>query len=111
MEITDTKLLLQVTEYIKEKAHYGPKKVAFRPFLYLESEGIAMDMLMEGLTFFDLQMGITNLAIYSQGMCICGAEGEENARVCPAFESCTVMIKILSPNLCVIWTPGNPFIR
>lgn len=71
----------QVTEFMREKAHYGPKKVMFKPFLYLESEGIAMEMLLEGLTFFSLQMGITNLAIYSQGQCICGAEGEENARV------------------------------
>ena len=72
----------QLTEYVKEKVHYGPRKVAFKPFLYLESDGISMEMLMQGLTFFDIQFGVTSLAIYSQGPCICGAEGEENSRVC-----------------------------
>ncbi|WAR00328.1 VP13B-like protein [Mya arenaria] len=70
----------KLTEYLKEKAHYGPRKVVFRPFLYLEAEGLALDTLMQGLNFFNSQIGITNLAVYSQGVCICGAEGEENAR-------------------------------
>ena len=70
-----------MTEFVKEKAHYGPKKIMFKPFVYLEAEGISMEMLLEGLMFYSVQMGITNLAIYSQGSCICGAESEENARV------------------------------
>lgn len=70
-----------MTEYLKEKAHYGPKKIVFKPFLYLESDGISMEMLMQGITFFDIQFGVTSVAVYSQGPCICGAEGEENSRV------------------------------
>ena len=75
-------LLLQLTEHTKEKAHYGPKKVSFKPFMYLESEGISLEVLIQGLLFFDVQCGITNLRIFSQGNCICGAKTEENSRVC-----------------------------
>ncbi|KAH3830486.1 hypothetical protein DPMN_103730 [Dreissena polymorpha] len=79
---------------MKEKAHYGPRKIVFRPFLYLESEGLSFEMLMQGLAFFNAQVGITNLSLSSQGVCICGAEGEENTRVGPSSEMCLVARKM-----------------
>ncbi|KAL4227239.1 Vacuolar protein sorting-associated protein 13B [Mactra antiquata] len=75
-----TTIKFKMTEYIKEKAHYGPKKIVFKPFLYLESEGISFEVLMQDYTFFNAQFGITSISVYSQGICICGAEGEENSR-------------------------------
>ena len=36
---------------------------------------------MQGLIYFNVQCGITNLRIFSQGNCICGARSEENSRV------------------------------
>jgi hypothetical protein len=48
-------------------SHYGPQKIAFRPFILLECEGIGVDMLIQGLVFFDAQIGITNLKMLCQG--------------------------------------------
>ena len=61
--------------------HYGPQKIAFRPFILLEGEGIAVDILMQGLIFFDAQIGITTLKMTSQGQCICGVSDEKDERV------------------------------
>ena len=40
-----------------------------------------MELLMQGIIFFDVQFGMTNLRIFTQGNCICGAKSEEIARV------------------------------
>lgn len=71
-------LQFKLTESLREKAHYGPRKVTFKPFLFLEAEGISLEVLWHGITFFDAQFGITNMKIFSQGICICGAEGEND---------------------------------
>ena len=40
-----------------------------------------MEVLMQGLVFFNVQFGMTNLRVFSQGNCVCGARSEENSRV------------------------------
>ena len=61
--------------------HYGPQKIAFRPFILLECEGIGVDLLIQGLVFFDAQIGITNLKMICQGQCICGTKDDIDQRV------------------------------
>ncbi|KAK3589215.1 hypothetical protein CHS0354_020076 [Potamilus streckersoni] len=73
-------IMFKLTEKLKEKVHYGPRKISFNPFLYLESEGISLAMLIKGLDFFDVQFGITNIQIISQGTCICEAVEETHVR-------------------------------
>ncbi|KAL3889914.1 hypothetical protein ACJMK2_002232 [Sinanodonta woodiana] len=73
-------IMFKLTEKLKEKIHYGPRKITFNPFLYLESEGICLAMLIKGLDFFDAQFGITNIQIISQGTCICEAVEETHIR-------------------------------
>ncbi|KAJ8322212.1 hypothetical protein KUTeg_000683 [Tegillarca granosa] len=73
-------LVFKLTEKIREKVHYGPQKVAFRPFMLLEGEGIALEILVQGLLFFDVQFGVTNMLLTSQGQCICGAEDKDDQK-------------------------------
>lgn len=61
--------------------HYGPQKIAFRPFMNLEAEGIGVDIVMKGLTFFNVQFGISNISLETRGNCICGADDSEELRV------------------------------
>ncbi|XP_033726572.1 vacuolar protein sorting-associated protein 13B-like isoform X2 [Pecten maximus] len=70
----------KLTEVLKDKHQFGPKKIAFRPFMLLEGEGITMEILLRGLAFFDLKVGFSNCQLLSQGNCICGAEDEGDTR-------------------------------
>ncbi|XP_060068135.1 intermembrane lipid transfer protein VPS13B-like [Ylistrum balloti] len=70
----------KLTEVLKDKHQFGPKKTAFRPFLLLEGEGIAMEILLRGLAFFDVKVGFSNCQLLSQGHCICGAQDEGDSR-------------------------------
>ena len=78
---------------MREKVHYGPQKIAFRPFLYLETEGIGVDIVMKGLTFFNVQFGISSISLETRGNCICGADDGEDLRVrrvCTSEISCKI---------------------
>lgn len=74
-------ILFQLTEKMREKVHYGPEKIAFRPFMFLKAEGIGLDIIMKGLTFFNVQFGISNISLETRGNCICGADDGEDQRV------------------------------
>ena len=37
----------------------GPHKVAFRPYAQWEADGLALEVLIQGLGFFDVQLGIS----------------------------------------------------
>lgn len=71
----------QLTEKFKEKIRYGPQKMAFRPFIFLEAEGLALDILLQGLNYFNIQLGLTNIRLLSEGNCICGAQDQDDIRV------------------------------
>lgn len=79
--------------------HYGPQKIAFRPFMYLEAEGIGVDIVMKGLTFFNVQFGISNISLETRGNCICGADDSEELRVSTGTstfqgsEACLLMVE------------------
>ncbi|CAC5371342.1 VPS13B [Mytilus coruscus] len=73
-------IMFKLTEKLREKVHYGPQKIAFRPFILLEGEGIAVDILVKGLTFFDAQVGITHLKMLCQGQCICGIKDDTDTK-------------------------------
>lgn len=66
---------------MKEKGRYGSQKVAFRPFLLLEGEGLGVDILARGLGFFDVQTGLSHARLLSQGQCLCGAPADTDCRV------------------------------
>ncbi|XP_061177950.1 intermembrane lipid transfer protein VPS13B-like [Saccostrea echinata] len=73
-------LTFKLTEKMREKVHYGPQKIAFRPFMYMEAEGIGVDIVMKGLTFFNVQFGISNISLETRGNCICGTDDAEDQR-------------------------------
>ncbi|XP_063419366.1 intermembrane lipid transfer protein VPS13B-like [Mytilus trossulus] len=73
-------VMFKLTEKLREKVHYGPQKIAFRPFVLLEGEGIAVDILVKGLAFFDAQVGITHLNMLCQGQCICGIKDDADTK-------------------------------
>ncbi|XP_055998709.1 intermembrane lipid transfer protein VPS13B-like isoform X2 [Ostrea edulis] len=73
-------LTFKLTEKMREKVHYGPEKIAFRPFMFLKAEGIGLDIIMKGLTFFNVQFGISNISLETRGNCICGADDGEDQR-------------------------------
>ncbi|XP_052096921.1 intermembrane lipid transfer protein VPS13B-like isoform X1 [Mytilus californianus] len=73
-------VMFKLTEKLREKVHYGPQKIAFKPFILLEGEGIAVDILVKGLAFFDAQVGITHLKMLCQGQCICGIKDDTDTK-------------------------------
>jgi hypothetical protein len=50
-----------------------------------EADGISLEILMKGLTFFSVQLGLTNTKVYCQGDAICGAKDMENTGRNPVF--------------------------
>ncbi|XP_041362052.1 vacuolar protein sorting-associated protein 13B-like [Gigantopelta aegis] len=64
-------VMFKLTEKMKP-AQLASQRVAFQPFLFLESEGLTAEILVHGLGFFDAQCGITILRILTAGNCICG---------------------------------------
>lgn len=70
----------KLTEVLKDKHQYGPKKIAFRPFMLLEGEGITSEILLKGHAFFNMKVGFSNCQLLSQGHCICGADDEGDTR-------------------------------
>lgn len=76
--------LIQLTESVRETAQYhGPNRLHFKPFLFLEAQGLSTEVVLQGLQFFNAQFGITNMKIVAQGPCICGATDGTDPRVRP----------------------------
>ena len=59
---------------MRDSAYYGPQKVQFRPCLSLECEAIGLEVLLRGLSFFNVQFGISGMKIQGLGEAICGVK-------------------------------------
>ncbi|KAI8506006.1 Vacuolar protein sorting-associated protein 13B [Branchiostoma belcheri] len=53
----------KLTELTQENMFYGPQKLIFKPYLRLEQDGSALEILMRGETFFDAQIGFTKFQL------------------------------------------------
>lgn len=74
-------LLRQVTEHTKEKSHGRGHKLTFHPFLLLEAKGVGIEILIQGVTFFNVQCGVGHISVASQGPCICGQAADSSPQV------------------------------
>ena len=72
----------QVTEHTKEKSRLGGHKLTFHPFLVLEAKGVGVEILMQGVTFFNAQCGVGHISLASLGPCICGQAADSPPQVC-----------------------------
>ena len=63
----------QLTETILDGANYsGSGRVNFVPCVLWEADGVALEVLVRGLVFFNVQFGVTGTNMTSQGDAICG---------------------------------------
>lgn len=61
--------------------HFGPNRVSFRPFLFIEAGGLAVDIFLHGNNYLDVQFGGTHISVSSQGRCACNAKEPEDVKV------------------------------
>lgn len=67
----------QLTETYHDSS-YGAPKVTFHPSVVWEAEGFATEVLIQGLHYTNVQMGLTNSRISCKGDAICGISDFEN---------------------------------
>ncbi|XP_074656098.1 intermembrane lipid transfer protein VPS13B-like [Tubulanus polymorphus] len=72
-------LTFKLTEVVRESRYYGSQRVAFHKFAALEGDGIALEMLLRGASFFDCQLGITSSRMYEIGPCLCGEKASDDS--------------------------------
>ncbi|XP_014673464.1 PREDICTED: vacuolar protein sorting-associated protein 13B-like [Priapulus caudatus] len=65
-------ILFKLTEIVESGALFGTPKTFFRPFLFMELEAGCVEMVIKGLEFTNLQIGITSGRLLSKGECSCG---------------------------------------
>ena len=70
-----------MTEQTKEKSRVRGHKLTFHPFLLLEARGVGVEILMQGVTFFDAQCGVGHISLASLGPCICGHAADTSPQV------------------------------
>ena len=80
----------QLTETVREAVHFGPNRVSFRPFLFVEAGGLAVDIFLHGRNYLDVQFGMTHISVSSQGRCACDAKEPEDLRVSHSFFICHI---------------------
>ncbi|GAB1597682.1 vacuolar protein sorting-associated protein 13B-like [Argonauta hians] len=76
--INNASVMLKLTETVREAVHFGPSRVLFRPFIYMEAGGIAVNLVLYGHSYLDVQCGITHLCVTSRGSCVCSSACNEN---------------------------------
>ncbi|XP_035828543.1 vacuolar protein sorting-associated protein 13B [Aplysia californica] len=76
-------ILFKLSEKARESSELPHRKIQFHPFLRLSMEGLGLEVVWQGLNFFDVQCGITSLCLTSCGNCICGApkDGERKSNI------------------------------
>ena len=73
---------MQLSEYIRESPYYNVQKIHFRPCLLWECEAIGLEVLLRGVTFFNVQLGISGTKIVGLSEAICGvADLDQGTRV------------------------------
>ncbi|XP_047111784.1 vacuolar protein sorting-associated protein 13B [Schistocerca piceifrons] len=65
---------LKVTESTSERSYYGPRKVKFVPFLFLQLQGCYGDVMMHGSRWLNARMGISYASLEPHGDCFCGVK-------------------------------------
>ena len=50
----------------------GSGRVTFAPCILWEADGISLEVLIQGLLFFNVQFGVTSTRIAIQGEAMCG---------------------------------------
>lgn len=63
----------------------GPK-VLFEPLAELRTEGMALEILVKGLVFLDVQFGMTTAMVGGVGECLCGATTPRASKVGSYFQ-------------------------
>ncbi|GLH10327.1 Vacuolar protein sorting-associated protein 13 [Gryllus bimaculatus] len=62
----------KVTESTVERSYYGPRKVKFIPFLVIQMNGAFVDVVINGPSWFNLQVGLSFVSLEPCGDCFCG---------------------------------------
>ncbi|KAK7463278.1 hypothetical protein BaRGS_00038145, partial [Batillaria attramentaria] len=71
----------KLTEHVREaSSKLGGRKLVFHPFLVLDTGGLAVEVLMQGVSFFNVQCGISKFTLTSEGPCICGYKDAKNSQ-------------------------------
>ncbi|XP_014791410.2 intermembrane lipid transfer protein VPS13B [Octopus bimaculoides] len=76
--IKNASVMLKLTETVREAVHFGPSRVLFRPFIFVEAGGLAVSVVLYGHSYLDVQCGITHICMTSQGPCVCTSVCNEN---------------------------------
>lgn len=63
---------LQLSEYVRESPYYNVQKIHFRPCLLWECEAIGLEVLLYGISFFNVQLGISGTKIIGLSEAMCG---------------------------------------
>ncbi|XP_070535266.1 intermembrane lipid transfer protein VPS13B-like [Ptychodera flava] len=83
-----SRVTFKLTDVKQDTPYYGPQKVIFNPFLCLEVDGAAIEVVYKGDPFFNAQIGFTNVTIFGLGHCACDLPDFQDGHHQQPFVTC-----------------------
>ncbi|XP_033123358.1 vacuolar protein sorting-associated protein 13B-like [Anneissia japonica] len=74
MYCSTASITFKMTEFIANRSFYGPPKPTFKPYLRLHLNGATLEVLLHGLTFFNVQIAFSEIQLNGIGNCTCGTD-------------------------------------
>lgn len=69
--VSQVSFTAKLTHKVSDNSFFGAQRFQFRPLLSCEMSGVAVEIVLKGEEFFDVQLGVTSIMGWTIGDCAC----------------------------------------